>query len=173
MMWLNVGCGTHRAPAPWLNTDIVESDSTNPDLVVTPEDPFPFPAETVQRAMLGHVMEHVPLADMPGFLSELFYVLEPGAEILVVGPDVYRTIKLWAEKREPWFLVESVLEHAAYPGTTDWPGALHHWNCHEERVVEMLGLAGFDQVKALASPPDGWPVVGWAEWQCCVSAVRR
>lgn len=173
LLWINVGCGWWRAPDPWINTDVWENDDTHPDIVVSAENPFPFPPKSVERAMLGHVLEHIPLPRVPTFLAELSDVLAPGAEVLVVCPDVYRTIRRWHDGAENWALVTSVLEHAAYPGTTDWPEALHAWNCHEARLVEMMQLSGFDQVTALSSPPDGWPVVGWADWQCCVSAIRR
>ena len=172
MTWVNAGCGTHRAPEPWVNTDVWENEDTHPDVLVTSEDPFPFPKGSIERVMLGHVLEHIPLDDMPWFLCCLESALEPGGEILVVCPDVFRTLNLWKQGTEPWFMVESVIEHAAYPGTTEWPGALHQWNANERRIVEMLEVAGFEQVTALASPPEGWPVVGWADWQCCVSAVR-
>lgn len=171
-LWLNLGCGTHHAAAPWLNTDTVANDNTHPDLVVTPADPVPFPDASADRVYLGHVLEHIEHARVPGFLADVHRVLRPGAELLVTGPDVYRTITRWRDGAEPWVLVCSVLEHAALPGSTDWPEALHQWNCHEARVLEFLADAGFVDLVPMVEPPTGWPVVNWSAWQCCVHARR-
>lgn len=171
MTYLNIGCGTHRAPSPWLNVDVHHDELHRPDLLTDPTEPFPFDDGSAERIYLGHVLEHVKLDDLPYFLHEARRTLADDGELLAVGPDVYRTLRLWREGSEPWEMVCSVMEHAAYPGTTDWPQALHQWNCHEERVVEMLSYAGFEPTQ-LDSPPEGWPVVQWSAWQFCVIARK-
>lgn len=171
MTWLNVGCGTHRAPAPWVNTDTRETDNTHPDVIVAPAAPFPFDDGSCDRVLLSHVLEHVPWPAIPAFLAEVRRVLD--GELLVVGPDVYRTIRRWRKGLEPWDLLASVLEHAA-PAEHDngWPEALHHWNCHEERVVTILELAGFTKITTLdPNTVEGWPLVAPAPWQFALSAA--
>lgn len=171
MRYLNVGCGQHRAPSPWLNLDVHHDELHRPDLITDPLEPFPFEDGTADRIYLGHVLEHVKLDDIPWFLNEAKRTLADGGELLAVGPDVFRVIEGWKAGREPWELVQSALEHADYPGTTDWPQAQHQWNCHEARVVEMLERSGFDAVP-LESPPEGWPVVQWSAWQFCIQARK-
>lgn len=171
--WVNWGCGTHRAPEPWINVDVVENATTRPDVIVDPDAPFaPWPNHTVERLFAGHVLEHIPWPQLPAALGHARNALAPDGEMLVVGPDALRTIDRWRRGLEPLWLVESVLEHdeeCAFGGG-DWPGARHWWNCHEARVVRALTVCGFTDVQALGAPPDGWPVVGWAEWQFCVTA---
>lgn len=168
-LWLNVGCGTHRAPAPWVNIDVVDQGDTRPDVVVPAGTPLPYEAGTVERVYLGHVLEHVPWPNVAGFLAEIRRVLD--GEVLVTGPDVYRTIQRWRAGAEPWWLVESVLEHAVDPETTDWPEAHHHWNCHEVRVVEALERAGFAEVTPVSIfDQRDWPVVNPSAWQLAVRA---
>lgn len=169
--WLNVGCGTHRAPDPWINLDVHADDDHRPDLVIDPADPFAaFDARSAERVYLGHVLEHVRWPLVGDLLACVRAVLAPGGLVLATGPDVYRTVTRWRDGAEPWDLVVSVLEHAdeADPG---WPEAVHHWNCHETRLVGALTAAGFLDV-APSVAFDGWPVVAWSEWQCAAGGVN-
>lgn len=183
MTWLNVGCGTHRAPAPWVNVDVVERDDVHPDVIVTPGAPLPFCDGTAERIFAGHVLEHMPWPDTLGFLQDLRRVLVSRGTLLVVGPDVLRTLARWKQNLEPEFMVHSVLEYHdenACFVSSDWPNARHHWNCWEARVEDVVRAAGFETVEAIP-PPDrviqtggidpSWPVVGWAPWQCAVWAT--
>jgi len=186
MNLLNAGCGTHYADG-WVNTDSWEDPNTRPDVKVVPGEPYPFPDNHFDAVYLGHVLEHIPWPDVPAFLMDMNRMAKPGAPILIVGPDVLRTIKLWAAGLEPWHMVLSTIEHqeANYqPDREDevWEGAAHHWNCHEERVVELLKRLGFVPISYSQRIPDNpshktwydpdtnmtWPVVGKNHWQCAV-----
>lgn len=171
---INAGCGTWYADG-WLNTDVWINDDTRPDLLVTDDDPLPFPDASASHIFLGHVLEHIPWPQVPGFIAEVRRVLQPDGELLVVGPDVFRTIQRWHEGVEPFSMVESTMEHSSHfqPSVEVWAGARHHWNCFEQRVVDLLTAAGFVDVVALElveSAVAGWPVVGFAKWQFAVSA---
>lgn len=178
---MNVGCGTHRAPDPWVNVDVVERCDVHPDVLVTPGE-LPWPDQSVERIYAGHVLEHMPWPDVLPYLHELRRVLEPGGELLVTGPDVLRTIDRYKRDLEPNFMVHTVLEyHDRNEGfvNPDWPNARHWWNCWEARLVGVISEAGFAQVKAIP-PPDGvvnegwlapWPNVAAAPWWCAVHAV--
>lgn len=175
-MWLNVGCGTHRAPAPWWNIDTVQrldaptGDTINPDQIINPDQPLPFPDNSCDRILLSHVLEHVPWEQVPTFLDDI-HRLATGP-VLLVGPDAYRCIHAYAAGQEPWYLLASVLEHKNYPpDMADWPGAPHHWNCHEARVVEALHRGGWTTRPATDTDLSDWPVVAWnARWQFAVVA---
>lgn len=175
MTWLNVGCGTHLAPAPWVNTDTRETDNTHPDVIVPAGEPFPFDDGSCDRVMLSHVLEHVPWPAVPGFLAEVRRVLD--GQLLVVGPDTHRTLARWKRDEEPWWLVESVLEHARPPDNDHgWPEASHHWNCHEGRVLDVLSRAGFTDLHVLDvfhtedMVGGDWPIVSPAAWQFAMCA---
>jgi len=186
---LNVGCGPHRAPEPWVNLDVHVGDGVEPDVQV--DDPmFPlagYPDGTVARVYLGHVLEHVEWDMLPAFLADIARALRPGGELAVVGPDVFRVIEHWHAGRESWQLVESALETPwpyASPDTdgetwsigAGWSGARHHWNCYEARVVWALRtVPELAEVEAVPVTPEalaGWPVVAHTQWQCAVRAVR-
>lgn len=185
MMRLNVGCGTHYAQ-DWVNTDVVKTETTTPDVVIDPYCSYPFDDNTFDAVFLGHVLEHIPWERVHSFLLDMRRIAKPGAPFLVVGPDIYRTIHRWKDNVEPWETVASVLEHkedAHLSAEGEWNGALHQWNCHHERVWELLSNAGFKQLEdyfdkipnnALAKSwyekktKIRWPVVGKYHWQFAI-----
>lgn len=186
MNLLNAGCGTHYADG-WVNVDVWEDETTRPDVLAVPGEPYPFPDNHFEAAFLGHVIEHIPWPLVPAFLDDIIRVTKKGGPILIVGPDVLRTIQLWAKNQEPWHMVLSTMEHQDVnyqPGREDkvWEGAYHHWNCHEERVVKLLTAMGKKPVvysDRIPNNPSGkgwvdpistinWPVVGKHHWQFAV-----
>lgn len=185
MNLLNAGCGTHYAKG-WVNTDVWESDTTKPDIRVKPGQPYPFEDNTFDAVFLGHVLEHIDWKEVPSFLTDMSRVAKPNAPMLVVGPDVYKTIERWKDGYEPFWMIQSVLEHQDINLQPDrehewWDGATHHWNCHEARVVSILGDMGFPNIQVVSDDiPNGnnwkdpqvqgivWPIVSKAPWQCGV-----
>jgi predicted SAM-dependent methyltransferase len=165
-IWLNVGCGTHYAPPPWWNIDTVKNDEVHPDQVIDPNAPLPFEDKSCDRVLLSHVLEHVPWEQVPAFLADIRRIAR--AEVLVVGPDTYRVIQSYADGTEPWSIVTSVIEHKDHPDDMlTWPGAPHHWNCHEARVHQVATRAGFHAAPVLDHEIlNDWPVVAWnPRWQ--------
>lgn len=192
MNLLNAGCGTHYAQG-WVNVDVWSSDTTKPDVVAKPGEPYPFEDNYFDAVFLGHVIEHIPWPEVPAFLTDISRVAKPNAPILVVGPDVYKTIKRWKDGEEPWWMIESVMEHQDINHQPDrehewWDGALHHWNCHEKRVEKLLGAVGFRNIEnvfdSIPNDPYGktwwdeknqitWPVVGKYWWQLAFLCNNR
>jgi predicted SAM-dependent methyltransferase len=189
-MFLNAGCGTHYASG-WVNTDVWENEDTRPDVRVEPGKPYPFGDNTFDAVFMSHVLEHIHWGEVPAFLNEMSRVAKPGAPMLIICPDVYKTIKLWHEGKMPWWLVESVMEHAevAPEHLKDvewWDGATHHWNAHEKRIEDLLNQMQFPNIENVFTLiPDGnswndhqianliWPVVGKADWQLCLRFTNK
>lgn len=178
---LNIGCGPHRAPAPWWNLDVIHAPELDPpivpDQVVTESLVVTFGAESVERIYLGHVIEHVAWDRLPDFLRDVYDVLAPGGEVMVVGPDVLRAIIRHQAGVEPMSLVLSTLEDATFPADGwEWDGARHQWNAHEARVVGALSrFGGFETVEPVGMEShrlDAWPVVSRVKWQCAVWARK-
>lgn len=79
-------------------------------------------------------------------------VAKPGAPILLVGPDVLKTIQRWKDGHEPWHMVLSTIEdqdrnfQPAREHET-WDGAHHYWNCSHQRVWVLLEKLGFRDIE--------------------------
>jgi predicted SAM-dependent methyltransferase len=186
MNLLNAGCGTHYAKG-WVNTDVWSNEETTPDVLVQPNQPYPFEDDHFDGVFLSHVLEHIAWPDVPKFLNEISRVAKPKAPIFIVGPDVFKTLNLWRENLQPLWLVEAVLEHQDMrPDSVSewWDGAHHHWNCHEQRVIDLLESLGFQQIETYSSSFKNnwkdkhvknivWPVVGRADWQFAVRCINK
>ena len=177
---INFGCGPHRAPAPWVNVDVVETDDIRPDIVVDPMLPIDvtFGPETVDRVYLGHVLEHIYWQNVAAVLSGVRRALRPGGLVCVVGPDVLSVIEQFRDGTADIDLLRSTWEDAEHyqDSPESWDGARHWWNCYEQRIVDALVDAGFSEVAAQPNTPEalhGWPVVAFVPWQCAVTAVKR
>ena len=181
MKGLNVGCGPFRTDLEgWVNTDVIElPGNVEPDVVVTPDDPLPFDDGTFDRIYMGHVLEHVPWEKVVPFLQLVGTKLVEGGEVMVVGPDLNRSLQMWHEGTETLEHVLGVVEDDVHFQThaADWFGARHCWNAYEARVRRALEQAGFKKVAPLdvtrREDFAGWPVVSHSAYQCAVRAVKR
>ena len=184
-MKLNLGCGPHKARAPWVNVDRVYiAGEIEPDIVLPSGWPADLswtgkvPAGSVSHCYLGHVLEHVPWDDVPRFLRSVLTLLEPGGQICVVGPDVMRAIDGYRNQTVTRSIVVACLE-GPNPQIDNLEsahdGARHQWNCTEERVMFALSDAGFVELEACRPRElDGvWPLVAPPDWQCAVTGVKR
>jgi SAM-dependent methyltransferase len=189
MNLLNAGCGTHYANG-WVNTDVWENEDTRPDVKVEPGEPYPFEDNHFDAIFMGHVLEHIEWSKVPQFLEDMSRIAKPGAPMFAIGPDVKKTIELWNAGSEPFWLVQSVLEHQDMKPSDNngawWDGATHHWNCHESRVADLLKTLGFDNIEILSDIiPDGndfidpknqeivWPIVQMARWQFAIRFTNK
>lgn len=80
-MKLNLGCGDHRAPEPWVNVD--SWSGVRPD-VLADVRALPWPDKSAEAIYCGHVLEHLPLDQVGLALAEVRRVLAPP------GPAVHR-----------------------------------------------------------------------------------
>jgi hypothetical protein len=174
---LNYGCGPFYAEG-WLNVDLHDEGDTHPDLVagvgesgLRALDAYaPF-----ARVYLGHVLEHVPWVDVPWLLAGLA-LRAPGGELCVVGPDSWSVLHAWKAGTVPTDLVAAVLED--HLGHQEAPVAVasdrHHWNCYEQRVVDLLRERPWAHDVTPTPLPDlaaaGWPLTSLSDHQFGVTA---
>lgn len=179
--YLNVGCGPYRTNLPnWINTDVVHIPGhTEPDVVVTPEEPFPFEDEQFTRIYMGHVLEHVPYERVNDFLQMVKSKVVRGGWVMVVGPDVKKCMRLWKEGKVTDERVFGGLEDDQWDtpdNVGQWFGARHQWNAYDERLQRLVSDAGFIDVSLIDITDHGkfagWPVVSFAEDQMALIARR-
>lgn len=162
----------------WINTDVVHlPGNVEPDIVVTADDPIPFPAYSFDRIYMGHVLEHVPWDKVVSFLKLAKEALKSGGELMVVCPDVNRALvhHLTTDADLDWYkgIIEDDVHFQQTPA--EWFGARHCWNAYEERVVRAIEMAGYHNVQTVdvkdTAAMQGWPLVSQADWQCAAKAT--
>ena len=80
-MKLNLGCGHHH-PQGWINADV--DAGRCPDVLLIRGEALPWEDDTFDQIILFLVLNHVPLNEMDGFLSEVERVLSPEGRLLVL-----------------------------------------------------------------------------------------
>ena len=184
MQFLNVGCGPHYAEQ-WVNTDLFQDEITKPDIVVSPDNPYPFSDNYFDAIYMGHILEHMPWNDVDKFIKDMMRIAAPGAPILIVGPDTKSAIDLYADGDMTWEMLEAIIEHQHFNfqdgrQNQHWDGASHFWNCSGERICMLLEDIGIKEYKPATQEMlkyphvDGWydfdnyivwPVVAKVNWQ--------
>ena len=140
---LNVGSGDHPVPG-WVNVDAWPG--CQPD-VVADLRALPFPDRSAARAFYGHVLEHIPFADVPAVLAEAARVLAPGGHLAVVGPDL------------DGFVIGSSGWWGALNGAGRWPGDAHQWGGGSGQWLRLVAAAFPNaQIVPVTSLEAEWPV---------------
>lgn len=174
MILVNWGCGTHYAPKPWINTDVVSNEEVHPDIIIDSKNPFK-QWKKIDKLFASHILEHIPWQDIPDALGKAYDVLADDGEMLVIGPDFLKTLNLWKKGMTGYWLVEAIMERdVSYDyGAGENSGGRHWWNCDSERVEKALNDAGF-KTKILKHPPAEWPAMNWdTSWQLCIMATKK
>lgn len=153
-MLLNLGSGVHPAPAPWCNVDCVPQERVD---VLADVAQLPFADRAATRILACHLLEHIPIAELPRVLGEWHRVLRPGGVLCVVGPDIDRA----RATGQPQWLLDDIAVHGSGPQG-------HAWEQSEARLVELLSACSWDveAVDVGAIIPPAWPNPSTAEWQC-------
>ena len=157
---LNLGCGPFRAPRGWLNIDHPASEfaeDIDADIYTLIQD-LPFKDDTVDKIYAGHVLEHIPLEEVPDTLLELMRVLAPDGTLMVVGPDMDR---IEAIDHEAW------LDEAMRVDNDGPPGIHHRWVPTAANTLALMENAGFFSVTETPLQlitEKGWPLVAYTPW---------
>jgi hypothetical protein len=160
---LNLGSGPHYAPG-WLNVDLYAEDA---DLKV---DLFDLgehlPGRSATQVYAGHVLEHLPWERIPDALRLVKAIMEPGAELVVVGP----CIRMAVATRQPMHIIDAILCDPRDPHT----GLGHAWTPTAELTLDAVRSvfpeATLSNVATVTKPT--WPNPDTAPWQCAVRARR-
>ncbi len=122
-MKLNLGCGNHF-PEGWINADIDQHwHEEGKDVSLVRGEPLPWENDTFDQIILFLVLNHVPLDEIDGFLSEVERVLSPKGRLLVLDenyPDGVPDYKI--------------------DGVTDGPGYrnIKAWHCYAGSLNKLL-----------------------------------
>ena len=175
-MILNVGCGGHRAPEPWVNIDRSlgsapredgrRSFPCHPDVVADVRS-LPYEDGSVSAVYAGHVLEHIEFEEVHLALEEFHRVLKPGGKLAVVGPDMDRAVGEFEE-----------MAQCIWPGLvgewSSWPGAAHQYISTAANTHDLIAPV-FPDVREvpIAEMDDFWPVTDRSGWQFAFLAQKK
>lgn len=165
-MNLNLGCGDRYAEG-WHNVDHAAMPHRKDESV---DLRWELPWSGVQRAYLGHILEHLWVHEAIGLLERLRDCMVGDGEIMVVGPDL-----MLAEQMGAAGTLDRDIASIKYGGCR-WPGDEHRWQCTGLDVAAMLHITGWRKIEdvGISNVPEVWPVADRGpQWQCAVSARAK
>lgn len=153
---LNVGAGGALLDG-WLNTD---RDPGPGAVYLDVTRRFPLPDASVQRVLVEHVIEHVPLEAGRHMLRECSRVLAPGGRVRVSTPDLERIAALRTGGADPaaqryvaWAAQAFCADQRGNPAALVVNNAFRNWGhaflYDEETLRTALADAGFVDVRRL------------------------
>lgn len=165
-MRLNLGCGDRYAPG-WHNVDRTDCPHRK-DEAHDLRDFLPWIGVT--HVYAGHLLEHIQVGNCIVLLERLLQCMEPGGELMVVGPDVVQAEAMLAGGQALGVSLESLKY-----GASRWPGDEHRWECSELDIRILLRSTGWEDITSVGinQVPEMWPVADRRpQWQCAVNARR-
>lgn len=136
---LHVGCGTIDAPG-YVNIDARALPHVHFRLHQLRDLRF-IPAGTADMVYLCHVLEHVPVRDVPHLLAVLRGRLRPGGVLRLSVPDFDRVIDIYAQNDRK---VESIL--GPLMGGQDYAHNFHYVAFNRSYLTQLLLQGGFRDV---------------------------
>lgn len=138
MSKLNLASGQRPYPAPWLNVDV--KDQGYPvDVLADIKDLHMIDDESVDIAVLHHVVEHIAIHDLDAYISEWRRILKPGGKLAIFVPNLREMDKAWLEGRVDTF-IHNINTYGAYQDSIH---DLHKWGYDRQELEDRM--AGKDQ----------------------------
>lgn len=168
-MRVHFASGTHPFPAPWLNVDFHQPCDQVVDLL----RPWPKNLSGIQRAYVGHFLEHLTPAEGVRFLFRLRTRMAPGGRLVVIGPDAVKGQRFFERGQIPAELLAAIRAHGEPNGNDR--ASCHLWDCTGDAVVAQAAKAGWTAEEfPIAQLPDRLPevpVIDLSGWQFAVTAT--
>lgn len=161
-MRVNIGCGATYAEG-WVNVDIEPSVIADVHADATQ---LPLGDSQAEMVYLGHMLEHVPLDQVPLVLAEARRLLQPGGFLAVVGPDLDKVDR--AKDPELW----DGLAYGGHNGRTD-QHTWHKWACTSKRLYSLVSDVFPDSVlTSVTDLASEWPISSRIHYQAAVMARK-
>ena len=172
-MKLNLGCGDHK-PEGWINADI--NPRVEPDVLVGNYS-LPWDDDTFDQVGIMQVLYHVPLEQVPVFLTEVKRVTAPGGQVMVICPDVRQRLEWFItvenDKIGPSPKERPVYDHrGSYQQQTGWWTGNPHPNGRDDIDTILHGLFAFNLVLE-DDKTGGLPRRGTIAWNAYGARLKR
>lgn len=172
-MRLNLGCGD-RYVNGWINVDLPDMPHYA-DQRVDLTGQLPWPAHSLSHIYAGHVLEHLELGQAFSLVKRLLPLTQHNGVIMLVGPDIDLAEKMIAAGAGLAEMYGATLDSLKY-GAGRWSGDVHHWECRQSILEDMLRDAGWSDIVSMDiwEAAHDWPVADpRPRWQCAVTATAH
>ncbi len=132
---LHIGCGNKHFPG-YINIDIRKTKATD---YVCSATQLPFPDTSVGLIETYHLIEHLPVYDLPKALTEWWRVLVPGGKLVIECPYFDKTVEEYLEGNEE--RLNNIF------GLRRFKGDAHLWGYNFFRLKKVLEKYGYEGVK--------------------------
>lgn len=133
MIKLNLGSGQRPFGEGWLNIDIREQ-GYKVDLISDIGSLPMFNDNSVDVICLHHVIEHIDIGELEGYITEWYRLLKPGGELSVFVPDISRIFAAWGQGRINTY-IRNVNIYGAYQG---YLSDLHRWGYDSAELIDRI-----------------------------------
>lgn len=146
-LWLNLGCGDNKLPAPWQNHDS--------DVDIT--EPLPWLDNSARFIVIEHCVEHINYYQAIEFFKEALRVLEIGGTLRVTVPSLTQVMNCQNQEYFDW------LKEKGWAPTADDRGAMHAMlYCHGHKTAWNAMLMEATLYFAGFNAPRKQETLGWS-----------
>jgi predicted SAM-dependent methyltransferase len=132
-MKVNLASGQRPFPAPWVNVDV--KDQGYPvDIIADIKSMPSIPDESVDIAILHHVVEHIAIHELNEYITEWRRILKPGGRLAIFVPNLKELDKAWIEGRIETF-IHNVNTYGAYQDSIH---DLHKWGYDFQELQDRM-----------------------------------
>lgn len=135
----------------------LEDDGSYPEYITCDISKMPFPDGYFDYALLNNVLEHLPMHELQGAVTEVRRVLSPGGTICLIAPDFNGLATLWVNNIAnkvgsftDWDLFRYVAECVV--GNQTHPGEFHLSPITPDLLNFLLELTGFEKIRVIGVP---------------------
>lgn len=121
-------------------------------------DGLPFGNNEFDGVFGMFVLEHVRHARVRRFIAELYRVLKPGGQTIMVTANLLEQCRALVNAPE----CTDALVHMIFGGSPDYPGNYHHTGFSPQWASKLFGEAGFHDGKVFPWPQASTDMVIWA-----------
>ena len=133
MKKLNLASGQRPFKKPWVNVDIKEQGYPV-DILTDIKDLSMIPDESVDVIVLHHVVEHIAIHELSGYIREWRRVLKVGGRLAVFVPDLKKLDRSWLEGTITTF-IHNVNTYGAFQNSIH---DLHKWGYDEQELRDRI-----------------------------------
>lgn len=133
-MKINLASGQRPFGEGWVNIDKIKQGDFALDILTDANDLSMFSDESADIIVAHHLVEHIAIHELQGYVREWRRVLKKGGILSVFVPNIRELDKAWLEGKINTF-IHNVNTYGAWQGHIE---DLHKWGYDEQELKDQL-----------------------------------